>query len=143
MEDQADRREPDVEGVNGYELLAGAALPIEADLRFEITRSHPDDAAEALPPGTAEPLLEQQDKLLAWLAKSEENRIDFLLEPVESLERAGLELDPDVLGALRAAHERAAAAEALPPGVSIGKLQVEVAPEREQPCREGSEPKEA
>jgi hypothetical protein len=137
--DEARRREQGTGQVNGFELLGGATLPIEVDLQVEITRSEPGEAAEALPPGTAEPLLEQQDRLLAWLQESPKNRLEFITDPVECFERAGIELDPDVVAALRDARGAAEAADAMPPGVELRSVRVEVAPDRERPCRDDSE----
>jgi hypothetical protein len=139
MDDEAPRREPAMEGVTGFELLGGAALPIEADLRIEITPSEPEEAAEALPPGMADPLLEQQDRLLAWLEESEENRIGFLADPVESIERAGIKLDPEMFATLRDAHAPAAATDAMPPGVELRSVRVDVSRDRDRPCRDDSE----
>lgn len=139
MADEARRRKQGTGEVTGLELLGGAALPIHADLRVEITRSEPEEAAQALPPGTAELLLEQQDRLLVWLEESEENRVDFLTDPVGSLERAGIKLDPEVIAALRDAHAPVEAADAMPPGVDLRSVRVDVARERERPCRDDSE----
>jgi hypothetical protein len=140
MEDEARRHEPGTEGVTGFELLGGAALPLRADLRIEITRGSPDAALAALPPGAAEQLLEQEDRLLGWLEESEENRVAFLTDPVDGLQRAGIELDRDVVEALREVHGRNAAADAMPPGLHIESLKVDVS--RHRPCPEDAEPSE-
>jgi hypothetical protein len=137
--DEDRRREHGTGDVTGFELLGGATLPVQVDLTVEITRSEPGEAAQALPPGTAEPLLEQQDRLLAWLEKSPENRLEFITDPVAGIERAGLDLDPDVIAALRDARGAAEAADAMPPGVELRSVRVEVDAERERPCRDDSE----
>jgi hypothetical protein len=138
MEEEARRRKPGTGDITGFELLGGAALPIQVDLRVEITRSEPEEAAQALPPGTADLLLEQQDRLLGWLEESEENRVDYLTDPVESLKRAGIKLDPEVIAVLRDAHAPADAADAMPPGVELRSARVEVARDHKRPCRDES-----
>jgi hypothetical protein len=122
--------------VTGFELLAGAALPIEVDLRVEITPGDPERASEVLPPGTAEQLVEHENRLLDWLEQSDEHRRAFLTDPVGSLERAKVKLDPEVLDALREQHAQTAGADVLPPGVAIRSLGTRVS--RERPCREDS-----
>jgi hypothetical protein len=138
--EETGRQEPGPEGVTGYELLAGAALPIHADLRVRITRGNPEQMPDALPPGTAEQLLEQEERLLGWLEESEENRVAFLTDPVGSLEQAGLQLDREVLEALREVQAQTAAADAVPPGLEIKSLKVDLARKRHR--REESESSE-
>jgi hypothetical protein len=58
---------------------------------------------------------------------------------VAGIERAGLDLDPDVIAALRDARGAAEAADAMPPGVELRSVRVEVDAERERPCRDDSE----
>jgi hypothetical protein len=139
MEEEVGGQERGKERVTGYELLAGAALPIHADLQIRITRGNPEVAPDALPPGAAEQLLEQEERLLDWLEQSQENRVAFLTDPVGSLEQAGLELDREVLETLREAQT--AAADAMPPGLEIKSLKVDLTRKRHR--REESESSEA
>jgi len=132
------RRPTEEESVTAFELRGGAELPIVADLHVEITEGDPEAAAEALPQGVAEQLLEQQERLLAWLRKDDSNRLAYLTDPVGALKEAGLELDEQTLAALRERQEQAKAADVMPPGATIRSFTSEVG--RGKPCREEEPP---
>jgi hypothetical protein len=111
------------------ELLGGAVLPIQMNLQVEITRRNADSEPSGLP---AE-LLEQEDKLLSWLSRSPARRAEFLADPVKSLQAAGIKLDDATLATLAERHRGAAAADVVPPGLTIRSLAVKVAPAPKRP----------
>jgi hypothetical protein len=118
----------DNEGISAADILAGATIPIRMDVRYEITRGDPEELRRMAPPGLAERLLKNEDRILGWLSESEANRVAFLTDPLGALTKIGVKLELPELEALRRVHAETAAFEVLPPGVEIGQLKVDLAP---------------
>ncbi len=112
------------DGPTAAQILAGATIPIRIDVLDIELRRHDHEAQPSAPGSLAERLVAQQDRLVEWLASSEQNPRLLLVNPVRALEEAGVELDAEELRELRAAHKANTAADVVPAGMTIDAVNV-------------------
>jgi hypothetical protein len=123
-EDRSDR----LPGVDTASVLAGGRPTVRLNLKLAVTAEHAPDVERLVPKEVADLLLAQREKLLEWVRASRENQATFLTDPLEALEKAGVELGAGERAALRRSHPRRRLEEALPAGVNLASLSVDVPP---------------
>jgi hypothetical protein len=132
--------------ITATQLLAGAAIPIRLNLHYELTTGRPEGIDEVVPESVLDKISDSQDRLLRWLQRDHENRVQFLIDPLAALGKVGIDLEPEERDALLAVHERNASSEILPPGVEVGSVSVDLVqtgtegpPHGDEPAARGSE----
>jgi hypothetical protein len=114
--------------VDTASVLAGGRPTVRLNLRLALTSEHAPDVERLVPEEVSKLLLAQRDKVLEWVGASRDNQATFLTDPLDALEKAGVQLGAGELAALRRLHPVRRPAGTLPPGVDLASLSVEVRP---------------
>jgi hypothetical protein len=125
----------DEQVLTATQLLAGAAIPIRLNLRYELTTARPEGIEEVIPESVLDKISERQEHLVRWMQRDHAHRVQFLIDPLGALKEVGIELEADERDALIAVHDMNASSEILPPGVEVATVSVDLAePSTEQPA---------
>jgi len=86
-----------------------------------------------LPKNAVPPLLAVEGQLFTWLRKDKSNPTRFVMDPLGSLEEAGIKLDERTVEALRRHRENQKRTYDTSEAKNIASLRIEVAPSKSKP----------
>ena len=134
-------------GVDTASVLAGARPTVRLNLRLEVGSERAPEVEALLPEHVSEKLAAQQEKVLRWIGKGRENQASLLTDPVDALAKAGVDLDPGEIAALRRRHPPRRTPATLPPSVDLASFSVKAGPRPKsasarRPSNSGQGPKQ-
>jgi hypothetical protein len=102
------------------------AYDLNLNLNLVPVREIPERVQLDLPESARKSLIEANAAVMAWLAADDKNRSAFIIDPLGSLQRAGVEIDRASLKALARVRESAGTAEAVVPGLQLRSVTAKV-----------------